>query len=312
MTKTRVYAAGGCGINLGSQLQYPTAEVCFIDTSGSNLSDRVDESAVHTIKGIDGSGKNRRENYEPIIGEVDTVVDRFQPGDFNLVLFSASGGSGSVIGPLLLKNLLERAIPVVAVVVGADDSAIAVTNTINTLKSLESVSAVTGQPVVMAYHENTTGVTRQMIDDEVLFALEALCELTNQNNRELDTTDLTNWVQYQKVAPSIQPQLSSLAVFDSRQEAAKQVEPIAVASLYNDPSKDTAFGNPLYATVGYPRDGMDIASQMHYVINTADVEDVFSHLTERQGELNKVYSQYRQRRTRVDVDDNLTGDGIVL
>ena len=51
---------------------------------------------------------------------------------------------------------------------------------------------------------------------------------------------------------------------------------------------------------------------MHYVINTADVEDVFSHLTERQGELNKVYSQYRQRRTRVDVDDNLTGDGIVL
>lgn len=310
--KTRLYACGGCGTNLGQLLDSDHVGTCYIDTSRSNRTDQLGDDVCHFLEDADGSGKNRRENYEPIVREVGVILDRFEPTDFNIVLFSASGGSGSIIGPLIMKDLLERAYPVVAVVVGADDSAIAVTNTTNTLKSLESISAVAGQPVIMAYHENTAGVTRQMIDDEVLFVLESLSELTSQNNQELDTADLTNWVQYQKVAPSVQPQLSALSIFDTRQEAASQIEPIAVASLYNDPGKDTAFGNPFYATVGYPRQEMALAEQLHFVINTVDVEDVFSHLTERRSELNKAYSQYRQRRTRVDIDDNLTGDGLVL
>lgn len=310
--KTRLYGCGGCGVNLGQAVASDHLTACYIDTSESNRTETLDPEVCHYLENLDGSGKNRRENYEPIIREVGVILDRFEPADFNIVLFSAAGGSGSVLGPLIMKNLLEREYPVVAVVVGADDSAIAVTNTINTLKSLESISAVAGQPVVMAYHENTAGVTRQMIDDEVLFVLEALGELTSQENRELDTKDLTNWVQYQKVAPSVPPQLSALSIFDSRQEASGQVEPIAIASLYNDPGKDNAFGTPFYATVGYPRNEMMLAEQLHFVVNTADVEDVFTHLTERQSELNKAYNQYRQRRTRVDIDDNLTGDGMIL
>jgi len=310
--KTRVYAAGGCGTNLAQRIMSEHLDACFIDTSESNRTEGLDPTICHYIAGLDGSGKNRRENYEPIIGEVETILDRFPPGDFNIVMFSGAGGSGSVIGPLIEKNLLERGCPAVVIVVGADDSSIAVTNTINTLKSLESISAVSGQPVIMAYHENTAGVSRSMIDDEVLFVLEALGELTSQNNQELDTKDLTNWVQYQKVAPGVTPQLSALAIFDSRQEASKQVEPISIASLYEDPNKDNPFGTPYYATVGYPRSSSGLAEQLHFVINTADVEDTFTHLTERQTELNKALGNYRQRRTRVDIDDNLTGDGLVL
>lgn len=310
--KTRIYACGGAGVNLGQRISNEAVQPCFIDTSLSNRTEALDQDLCYFIEDLDGSGKNRRENYSTISKEVDAVLERFAPGDFNIVLFSAAGGSGSVIGPLVLKALLEQKATAVAVVVGADDSAISVNNTINTLKSLESVSVMVGEPAVIVYHENTSGVPRKVIDDEVEFVLHALAELTSQQNRELDTQDLTNWIQYHKVSP-VRPQLSALSIFDNRAEAAKQLEPISVASLYANPDKDNPFGSPHYATVGYPRDGrMELAEQLHFVINVADVEETFNHLTERQSDLNKTYGSYRQRKAMVDVDDDLTGDGMVL
>jgi len=310
--KTRLYACGGAGVNLGQRVNPEMIQPCYVDTSQSNRTEALDQDLCYFIEELDGSGKNRKENYSVIAKEVENILARYQPGDFNIVLFSMAGGSGSVIGPLVIKALLEAGETAVAVLVGSDDSAISVTNTINTLKSLESVSVMVGQPVVTVYHENTAGVPRKVIDDEVEFVLHALTELTSQNNRELDTQDLTNWVQYHKVCP-VRPQLSALSVFDNRQEAAKQIEPISVASLYADPDKDNPFGSPHYATVGYPREGtMQLSDQLHFVINTADIEETFNHLTERQSELNKAYSSYRQRKAVVDVDDDVTGDGMIL
>lgn len=310
--KTRIYCCGGAGTNLGQQLNPHYATHCYIDTSQSNRTAGLDLDLCHFIEGLDGSGKNRRENYAPIAKEVQTVLNRFPAGDFNIVLFSAAGGSGSVIGPLVLKGLLEAGFPAVAVVIGSDDSAIAVTNTINTLKSLESISVMAKQPVVMAYLENTVGVSRGQIDQDVLFMLESLGVLTSQENRELDTKDLTNWVQYQKVCAAA-PQLSALSVYDNRTDASSSIEPISIASLYADPSKDTPFGNPHYATVGYPElEAMHLADQLHFVINHADIEETFKHLTERQTQLNRAFSSYRQRKAVVDVDDSVTPDGLVI
>lgn len=310
--KTRMYAAGGAGMNLGQRVDPSAVTTCFVDTSRSNHTEGVNPEVCYFIEGVDGSGKNRKENYSIIAKEMQAIMSKYEPGDFNIVLFSAAGGSGSVIGPLIMKELLEAGHTAMALVIGSDDSAISVTNTINTLKSLESISVMTGQPVVMAYHENTSGVVRRVIDDEIEFALEALTCLTTQDNAELDTQDLTNWIQYQKVSP-VRPQLSALTIFDNRQDAAHQIEPISIASLYADRDKDNPFGNPHYATVGYPReDALSLAEQLHYVINIADIEETFSHLNERQTILNRAYSGYRQRKSMVDVDDNLTGDGMVL
>lgn len=308
--KIRLYAAGGCGTNLATKVS-DLFDVCYVDTSASNHQEGVDTGNRYLISGLDGSGKNRRENYAIIAKEVPAIIEKFEPAVFNVVVFSASGGSGSTLGPLIIKSLLEDEQAVVAVVVGADDSAITINNTVNTIKSLESISAMTGLPVVMSYHQNTPGVSRGSVDDEVEFVLHALGILTSGENQELDTKDLANWVQYHKVSP-VMPQLSFLSVLETRQDALGVVEPIAVVSLYSDPSKDNPFGNPYYNSVGFPRQEMDISEQLHFVINIADVEESVKGLQERQVELGKRYSGYRQRKTAVDVDDTLTSDGLVL
>lgn len=311
MIKIRIYACGGAGTNIVSQISAEDAAVCYIDTSGANLTQDMNLDNVYRIEGLNGSGGNRRENYHTIAKEIAPILERFPAGDFNIVVHSASGGSGSTIGPLVMKALLEQKAATVCVVIGADDSAIRVGNTINTLKSLESISLLTEQPVVMSYHENTSGVPRGSIDTEARYVLEALIILASQENRELDGQDVTNWVQYHKVSP-VRPQLSFLNVHDSRQEAAKVVEPISVASLYDDPSKDNPFGTPHNSTVGFTNGETQFGDQLHFVINIADVEENFNRLRERHTELNRHHSSYRQRKAMVDVDDALNGDGMVL
>lgn len=311
--KTRLYCCGGTGVNIGRLTDSDWFTRAFIDASQSNRTEGLPGEDCYFIEGLDGSGGRRQENHPIIAAEIPAILETHPPGDFNVVLFSAGGGSGSVIGHLMMRDLLNQGQTAVAVVVGAEDSDIRVGNTIATLKSLELVSLRASQPIVMAYHQNTPGVPRGEIDSEVLYVLEALSVLTNQDNHGLDTMDLTNWVQYQKVS-SLQPQLSALMVFDHRSQASQVIEPLSIASLYTDPDDANPFGNPHYATDGFPRSQSlpNESNQLHFVINTAEIEEFFKHLEERKAALGRAYNSQRQRRALIDVDDNATDDDLIL
>ena len=90
---TRIYAAGGAGINIAQRLVVGLGqEVVYVDTSSANKIERADEGCVHRIEGLDGSGKNRRLNQKPISGEIPKIMDKWPGADFNIVLFSSGGG----------------------------------------------------------------------------------------------------------------------------------------------------------------------------------------------------------------------------
>lgn len=312
---TRVYCAGGTGVNLGQRLP-EDMETCFIDTSHANRTTALDNGKCHFIGaskgGFKGSGMVRRLNHDVIAPEIPVVLDRFPPGDFNIVLFSAAGGSGSVIGPLTVRELLQNGHPTIAVVVGADDAQKTLSNTIDTLKSLETISLSANQPLVMSYHLNTAGIRRSAVDDYLLWVMETLAILTSQDNAELDTEDLTSWVRYTRVC-DVPPQLSMLHVTHDRREARGILEPITIASLYEDPDKSEPFSNPYFSKAGFPREAiMDQADQLHFVVNTVDVEAASKHLEERYTQLNRSLSGYRQRSAMVNTDDNVSDDDLVL
>lgn len=309
--KTRLYCAGGGATNIGQQLDTQMSR-CYIDTSQSNRTRDLPADDCFFIPDLDGAGQDRRQNYRDIAPAIAPIIERFTPGDFNIVLFTAGGGSGSVIGPLIMRYLLEHGHTAVAVAVGADDTKKAVENTLGTIKTLETQSATLGQPVVVSYHENAVGQAYHNVDDDVLFALHALERLSDQDNHGLDTADVHNWTQFQRVT-GFHPQLASLLICDQRKEAAAVVEPIAAVSLYRDRDLMVPYGNAAYHTNGFPRSGdLGEVEQLHFIINTADLEGIVSHLTERQVELNKAHSGYRQRQALTDVDDDVTEDGMVF
>jgi hypothetical protein len=309
--KTRIYFCGGTGLNIGSQFSMVHPDCSFVDTSRSNLSDNISPTDLFITEGTDGAGADRRYILPIVEPQIPSVLERFQPGDFNVVVFSAAGGSGSVIGPLLMRDLLTAGEAAVAVVIGADDSTTILTNTINTIKSLESMSIRAKAPLAMMYQENVNGVPFAEVDAVVLQALDAMVLLTNQNNDRLDTKDVSNWVQFHKLHP-IAPQLCTLYVEFSRQDAAAILEPIAVASLFNDADKVSAFGNPYSRTVGIVRDTHAMpADQLHFVINTVGVDETMKSLEERRTEQTRTQSNWRQRKPVVSQDDHLSQSGIV-
>lgn len=310
MSKTlRIYGCGGAGVNLvshyfGKESSAGTAELApaLVDTSKSNLMGRkIDEDATYLVDGLDGSGKIRSENYDEINKTIKQILVQIQPGDFNLVVFSASGGSGSVLGPLLIKQLNEKQIPVVAIVVGTDESTIAAENTLKTIKSLELVAKNSNVPVIMSFHKNDLTSRRSDTDRAVWSVISCLSILASGQNMEMDYRDLVHWVQYTKVNGG-RSQLATMHVATSAEHMKRISGPLSVASLYGSPDQEHLATSADYQSVGYADLSATDFDQVHFVIGVNDLSKIGQDLKAQ------VNSMLEQRNARVEVDSLLEGD----
>lgn len=331
--KMRIYGAGGFGINIASLFDrspdnqepgYATAHPVYVDTSRSNLKADLNDEHIFILDGVDGSGKIRRENHAQIGKSIKNLLQAHKPENFNVVIFSASGGSGSVFGPLIIKELLEQNLPVVAIIVGSDESAITAENTHNTLKSLESIAELAKLPVVMFYEHNDRGVKRSEVDEAVIQAVGRLSMLASRQNVGLDTRDITNWAQFTRPVPGVRPRLALLGIYDNNDDVDNIDRPIAIASLYRTSDDDKINVVPDYHCEGYPSlppgdpvstgrtDGTTAFKVLHYVVTIDGVQVIAKKVGEKVRAINE------HRNARVDHDsivsdrDAVSADGLIL
>lgn len=208
--KMRVFAAGGCGCNIGKILikqemtnreltGFAEIDVAFLDTSASNLKGMSAEK-VHCLEGMDGSGKKREANVDKIALHIKSILQRFNPMDLNVVVSSGSGGSGSVFTPLIVQELLSENKPTVVILVGSTDSIIEHRNTTRTLLSLEAMSQRTQKPLPVIYLENNSDKDRDEVNASVVKLIGYLSILFSRQNDELDSADLVNFLYYDRVS----------------------------------------------------------------------------------------------------------------
>jgi hypothetical protein len=326
--RIRVFACGGAGINLGKRIQgladagrdnktdAGSAEiiVTHIDTSRSNLSGVESTDNIYLIDGLDGSGKVRRENYEQITEHVKNVLQKFPAGDLSIVISSASGGSGSVIGPSLTGLLLAREQPVIVIMVGATDSRLDIENTHKTIKSYEAIAQRTKAPVCAFYWQNSKETPRQQVDEDVLRAVSFLAVLFSRQNAEMDTKDLFNFLRFDRVT-SYPVQLAGMNVvlFDDV-DAANSL--ISVATLAR-PGMDVSMASPPdYQTTGYMPEGVaaNIASMAPFHIVTRDqaFNDVSINLDKRLQALADAAAARTGSSKVLNKGDQITDTGLVL
>lgn len=141
-----IIGCGGAGTSIlnrfVSHSSHPYEDVNHrvLDTSLSNFAGLHPGIERITTSVITGSGKIRRENIDPIrakLRDSDLVTDAAQ---VTFVVFAMGGGSGSVIGPLLAAELVEAGKAVVLFAVADNTSGKDNENTINTLRTLQSLS----------------------------------------------------------------------------------------------------------------------------------------------------------------------------
>ena len=235
---TKIYGCGGFAMNILGRFEQTARadnlkhlEVNYIDTSASNIPSGVNPDSVYLFKNMDGGGKDRRMAYTSVIPMIPDVLEKLPAADFNIVVHSASGGSGSSVGPALVSELLRAGKHVVVVQVGSVGSKKEVENTIGTIRSYANISAKSERPVISYYRENNENATRSEVDSQVQSALFMLGLLFSAENEGLDTADLQNLLDYQKVT-TFKPELSSFDFHCGQLELPEKLVAQAAAILF--------------------------------------------------------------------------------
>ena len=258
-----IYGCGGFGVNMVENIinlssdvtGFPVISYSLIDTSLSNLKNGTSKNCdkPYIIRGVDGSGKNRPYAYKIALPHIDKIILENPPKDFNIVMFSMGGGSGSVIGSLLLAELIKRGHDAVGICVGSYDNAREALNTKNTFASLQHLSSMElKQPLAVGFYNNTADNSRSSVDKRIERDVRALALLVSGNNSELDKTDIGNWLRYHSVT-KVTPQLVDLLIYYGDQAPPTDVEIMGIASCSLLPSdNDNALDvGQLYGAVGY-------------------------------------------------------------
>lgn len=314
----RLYCCGGAAVNNGAHFYkaeptegFADISACFIDTSLSNILGKngISEDDVYLLSDVDGSGKLRASNYQEATKSVKSILHKFKPAEMNLVMFSASGGTGSVFGPLIAKELLEKGNPVICIVVGSEEAKITINNTVKTLQSLDQISRKQiGKPVVVSYFHNDDKVNRRVNDEAIRQTIIALSILSSRQNQELDTADVSNFIDFSKVT-SVTEGLSFLYVTTKEEEAAKVEYPISIASLFSTYGDTTKVLNPEYSCAGYPKPGVIKEGDLHFVISQSKTKNIFQKLDSKLKEFEESSSaRIAAQSLGGDADDN----GMVL
>jgi len=236
-----IIGCGGAGISIVGNLKEPlenlgsgfsNIRVEYVDTSLADINSfKGDEDNFYLIKSsgvskeILGSGGSRRENAKDIVEGVKEFVDnkkfnKSKVSTYYVVVSSGSGGSGSVISAMLIKNLLEKNLPVISVVVGDSTITQYTKNTLGTLATLDGVAKSTKKALSVMYNDNAKGMgtgkdaKEESIDREIFRKLSALSLFLSGENKSIDQKDMVNFIeQSQSTELNIKEGLYSVDVF---------------------------------------------------------------------------------------------------
>jgi len=315
--KVSIYACGGGGINIVSSLPSTTdaslAEAtCYaIDTSKSNLREsKFSADNLYLFDGVDGSGKVRAENHEIIGKNMLQILQKFKPGDFNIVVHSGGGGSGNVIGGSLVAELARQGEQVVVIMIGSTNSQIEVENTHKTLKSYDVIAKRSECPIVVHYLENSATASRKSIDGGAHSAIQALLMLYSGKNSEMDSADLRNWVKHAGAN-----EVFSLQFCPTTDSYARAGNAISVATLAL-PDQNTALEpSPAYQAVGYlvsPEAAQILPEPLHFTLSGNLIDTSAKNLQAKKLENDKRLKSAVKRDALITSSDNVTENGIVL
>lgn len=197
MSDFNIYCCGGFGGNIGKQILDLDINTFFIDTSISNLKN-VKHDNIFLVDNIDGAGKSRDKSYQHFKELSEDILIKFKPSNkLNIIIHSLSGGSGSVIGPLIAKELISKDLNTIVVCVDSRNSIKELDNSIKTLKSYKAISDMLSKSISIFYIKNND----RKESDKLTLEFINLCSLLLDpyNTAEFDVSDLAHFLYFEKV-----------------------------------------------------------------------------------------------------------------
>ncbi len=221
--KLIIHGVGGAGINIASDVlrglenynEISDIEIYTLDSTDKTIQKHpeLEETFMKITSGkrsgtqIDGAaGERKNTELVKIYSEnVKNYMDEFEftkpnTNEFHVVIFSGSGGTGSVAGPLLIQELIQTGNIVYPIVIGDASNLLFITNTINTLSTIERIATKNKVAIPFTFYNNTiNGVTNMQtekeINNRVIKMLYLISIGISGNIQNIDLQDMRNFMQ---------------------------------------------------------------------------------------------------------------------
>jgi len=111
--------------------------------------------------------------------------------------------SGSVLGPILVKELLTKGMNAVAIMVGDNKDLLSAKNTLNTLKTLGSIAKITDSALSLFYVNNSdeVGIEHERLENvnnRITGFIATLALFLSDVNLNIDRNDMRNFFNQKK------------------------------------------------------------------------------------------------------------------
>lgn len=236
---------------ISSNPAFPKWEFHYGDTSRANYDKIEPLGDITLIKSklvgnegvLDGSGADRAANLEDISLGVEDYVNKHKLfknkiGEYHLVFFTAGGGTSSVMGPLLIKDLLSKDINVVGICVGDSSTAVSNRNTLNTLASLDSIAKKLDKSLSLIYFNNYSESPdnikkgEEIVNNKLRNSLAILSVFLSGANADIDNKDMEVFIEQRRyTAFKVPSGLMRLVLSNKELDLDKGVKATMVRSL---------------------------------------------------------------------------------
>lgn len=281
------YLCGGAGINIGKALHNAPANAVSpinrqatmvgLDSSSANDSEGFFEILHMPSKNgsepAKGSGKVQSTNYPKAVPFIKESLSKHPPGTFNVVVFGTSGGTGSMLGAVLIRELLQNGHVVVAVIVSDHTSVIERKNSVTTLRNLASQTSKSqlNRPIAFIEAINDNDHTRGEVNKKIIDNLNLLSVFLTENNEEGDYEDILNLLNYNKVI-DVPASLSRIRFFNKEDAINYDGKlPVAYCSLFSN--RDDIV--PRFAGGGYRVTG--VLGELNRVAGFSEIHMTLDH-----------------------------------
>lgn len=288
--KVLIIGCGGFGVNMVAAAieeniidELGNAEYLLIDGSDSNMRNLPSlNEHFWKVPNIDGAGKKRAKGAPQYVDYIAENLARIPEADMYIITYSLSGGSGSVIGPELNRQLMASGKNCVNLVLATDDSKEDVKNTFNTLTGLANNVRTLERPIHFMIEESSSG-TRSEVNTAILGHLSAIGSICGLDHHGLDSTDISSWLDYQQ--HDVKPALTLIECFDATEPLSEiSGSVITILSLLSDPDNSVPKTGAVFNTDGITDADFDV----HFVTTTKNMDNLSRKITTQHEEYEKI------------------------
>lgn len=329
--KLTVYGCGGTGsnivrefFNLNTKDNSIFSDIIpvVLDASDSDFTTDIPDEYMYIVKDesgkqLEGAGKIRATNYDHIKQSVKDMLVKYPPTNFNIVVHSNSGGSGSVIGPSIVNELMLRGEQVIVLMVGSVSSQLEILNNVRTIKSYENISTnILNKPIISVYMENSEQTPKNMVDYNLRTLISTIAIMASGKNKKLDKTDISNFLNWTSFV-SFKPCLTHLELHGNNIVIPENETLIGVLTLTDEDRSHEISTPKYYQAVGIiPDNGLDNVKK-DLPLHFCTVIGHYNGIVER---MNKLLSKFKtseeatiRRGVLTDNDaKSATDNGIIL